>query len=404
MSSIKLTKDKVINTILILIGMFCQISPLMSRTTIFICIGLCGFLLLLINKNITKMKVGMGIKWYGVFFIYALFSLAYTINTINPDYAVIRMATCLILAVYATQIVNYEKNFDKILEGFIIGGFVGIAIVFANQYNLIGIKRLGGDLYGSYVQFGNVIIITLYSIIWKICQKDMSKRKKTEYILLMIIGFFAAMLSGTRKALFLPIVFYMIMQLINPTKSFGKKTTFLLVMGVVCIFGIYFTINNEFLYSIIGNRIDTLISSITGGTMQDGSYAERMMFKELAKQMIKEKPIFGYGLHGFAYMNYIKNGILVYAHDTFLEILSCLGIIGFILYFRVYFIIIKNAKYMYKEIKKNRIALFFIVYSLITFLMEPYTMSYISQATVLLLACISQYAIDIKKKEVKTSD
>ena len=399
-----LKKENITNAIIIFLGIFCQISPLLSRTVIFFSIGLCGFILLLINNNVKKIKIGMGIRWYLLFVVYALFSLTYTINTINADYAVIRIATCAILAIFATQIIDFSKNFDKLLKGFIIGGYIGIVVVFFKQYNLIGVKRLGNEIYGSYVQFGNVIIIALYSIIWNINNNKINKSKKIFYFALMIIGFFAAMLSGTRKALALPILFFMFLQLLNSENNFNKKTKFMFIIRIVSILSLYLTLSNELLYSIIGNRIDSLLTSFMGGVSEDGSLQERTLFKDLAKEMFKEKPIFGYGLHGFAYMNYIRNGTLVYAHDTILEILSCLGIVGFILYFRVYYIILKNIKNIYATIKNNKIGLFFIAYVIITGIMEPFTMSYLSQATVTLLSCAAQYAIEAKYEKEKEKE
>lgn len=151
----KITKNKLYNYILFFIGMFCHLSQLLPRLVVLFVLGICGGLLMSSCKNInfSKLKIGKGISWYGIFSIYALFSLVYTVNKINPDYVVLRMSTCLIIAIFVTQTVNFEKNFMNFIKGMAFGGIIGIVYVIVVQMDYIGVKRLGEGIYGSYAEF-----------------------------------------------------------------------------------------------------------------------------------------------------------------------------------------------------------------------------------------------------------
>ena len=384
---IKINRESINGLVLLLMGIFIQISPTMPKSVICMYLAICIGLEILAN-NILKMKIKNGIRWYGLFFIYSMFSLLYTVNTINPEYAVIRMIMCLIITVLITQVLN-EKNFEKVITGIIVGGILGILLVLIKQYSLIGIKRLGNGIYGSYAEFGNVSMITLSCLIWK---WKKSKYKSKVIIISMIIPIIAIFLSGARKAIITPILFFLLIEILDKRKNFVKKTYFVLIMSMVVIVLVYASLTNEILYKTIGYRIDSGISAILGREEEDASLTERGKFKEIAKEMILEKPILGWGLHSFAYVNYTKTGLLLYSHDTFLEILSCLGIIGFVLYFRIYYKILRKMKKMLNS--KNTLGLFFISYTIVILFMEPYSMSYISLSSVVILASAAGFKGD----------
>lgn len=395
----KINRDSINGLVLLLMGIFIQISPIVPKFIICIYLGICIGLEILAN-NILKMKINNGILWYGLFFIYSMFSLLYTINTINPEYAVIRMTMCLITTALITQVLNGE-NFEKVITGIILGGLFGILLVLIKQYSLIGIKRLGNGIYGSYAEFGNVSMITLSCLIWK---WKKSKYKSKVIMISMIIPIIAIFLSGARKAMITPILFFLLIEILDRKRKFVKKTYFVMIMSIVVILLVYASLTNEVLYKTIGYRIDSGISTILGKDEDDASLTERGIFKNIAKEMILEKPILGWGLHSFAYVNYTKTGLLLYSHDTFLEILSCLGIIGFVLYFRIYYKIIRKMNKMLNS--KNRLGLFLISYTIVILLMEPYSMSYISLSSVVILASAAGFKGDeqLKNEEYTQED
>ena len=68
------------------------------------------------------------------------------------------------------------------------------------------------------------------------------------------------------------------------------------------------------------------------------------------------------------------------------------GIIGFVLYFRIYYKILRKMKKMLNS--KNTLGLFFISYTIVILFMEPYSMSYISLSSVVILASAAGFKGD----------
>lgn len=395
----KLTKNKLYNYIMFFVGMFCHLSQLLPKIVVLFVLGIFGALLMSICKNLKfyKIKIGKGISWYGVFTIYVLFSLLYTVNKINPDYVILRMSTCLIIAIFVTQIVEFKDNFIYFIRGMAFGGIIGIVYVIIAQMDYIGVKRLGEGIYGSYAEFGNICMMTAISLIWIL--KENRKKNKFIIVLALLVSVLGIILSGARKAIITPIMFFILVELLDKRKKVSNKFIFFSIFTCCAIGFIYATLNIRFLYNAIGYRIDSGISSVLGNEKTDGSLDERKLYKDIAKDMIKEKPITGWGIHGFAYINYLNTGNLVYSHDTFYEILACYGIIGFILYFRIYFQIFMRYKNFLKTDENNSIGLFLISMSVIILVMEPFSISYLSLANVVLLACSAQYGIEVKRNE-----
>lgn len=383
----QIKKSSINEIVLVMLGIFIQISPILSQKFICIYLGICMFLIILSN-GILKIKFKNAIKWYGVFFIYAIISLIYTVNTINPEYAIVRMSMCFVVTILITQIMNYN-NFEKVITGIIIGGIFGILLVIFKQYSLIGTRRLGSGIYGSYAEFGNVSMITLSCLIWK--WKN-SKYKNRILMIIMIIPIIAIFLSGARKAMITPILFFILIEVLDRKKTFMKKTYFILLISMVSVLLVYFSLTNELLYKTIGYRIDSGISSVLGKEEDDASLDERKQFKDIAKKMVIERPIFGWGVHSFAYINYTTTGLLLYSHDTILEVLSCFGIVGFVLYFKIYYKIFRNLNKLLDS--KNELGLFFIAYTLVILVMEPYSMSYLSVSSIVILTSAADFKGD----------
>lgn len=369
----KIKKQDIISILLFLIGVFCQTSPLMSRGVM---VGYLGFCLLLFISciNFKKMRFGIGFVWYLIFTLFCLFTLFYTINTINPDFVYIRMITYLALLFLASPFLTEEDNIKKMVKGFIVGGLIGITIVLINQYNLIGVKRLGGNIYGSYTEFGAICMITITSFIWL---KNSIAKNKIVQIILFIYLLLAIILSGARKAILFSLLLVLFLQILDKRKKMSKKIVILLLLSIISIVFIYVLLNNSYLYSFIGYRIESGISSVIGDDADDASLYERNTFKELAKNMISEKPILGWGIHSFAIENYFSHGnnsyFLLYSHDGFLEILSCYGIVGFLLFYWIFVYILLN----YKKMLYDDTGIFLYSYTIIILLMEIYNISFL---------------------------
>ncbi len=383
-------KDKIRCILLLLIGIFCQLSPLMSRSMMMIYLGFCT-LLFVVSINIKKIQISKGLIWFSLFVLYCMITLTYTINNINPDYVYIRILTYLYLVFLVAPFLSERENVKIVIKGFFIGGIIGILVVILKQYNLIGIKRLGNGIYGSYADFGNTCMLTM-SCYWWIKDKMFTKKILKNIIFILIL--LAIIFSGARKAILVPIFMILFSQIFDKRKKLDKKIVYTIIFGISFLVIIYACLNNESLYKMIGYRIESGVSSVLGKDEQDASLNERALFKELAKSMFKEKPFFGWGMHSFAYKNKYSNHTLVYSHDNYLEMLSCYGILGFILYYWPFaYVFFNYKKYLYDDI-----GVFLFSYMIVILLMDPYSISFLMSSYILLICSAMDFSKNVKKK------
>ena len=395
--TMKIKKESIIRILLFLIGVFCQINPLISRGIMVLYLGFCLFLFIL-SINPKKIKFGIGFLWYFTFVLFCMFSLLYTINTINPDFVYVRILTYLFMLFLAAPFLEKDKGIKTVAKGFVIGGLIGITIVLINQYSLIGVRRLGGKLYGSYAEFGAVCALSITSFWW--LQKEYKSGNVIKVFLFMYLAL-GILLSGARKAMLIAILIPLFMQLFDKRKKITKKFMIFSALVIIAITIVYVVLSNEYLYKFIGYRIESGIESVIGEEKEDASLYERGSFKKLAKEMFKEKPIIGWGMHGFAMRNYYAHGnalhFLLYSHDGFLEILSCYGLIGFILYYWIFAYIIIN----YKELLYDDTGIFLFSYIIIILLMELYSISFFNSFYILMIGSCANIVSKRRKNNEK---
>ena len=370
-------RDDIRKFLLILVGIFCQTSPMMPRGVMIMYLGFCA-LLFLFSTDLKKMRLGIGFIWYLLFVILCFISLSYTINTINPDFVYVRITAYLVLLLLASPFLDTEENIRALIKGFFIGGLFGITVVFINQYQLIGVRRIGSGIYGSFAEFGAVCSVTMVSFFY--LSKSSNTNKFLKVILFLFVSL-ALLLSGARKALLISILLPILMQLLDRRKKMSKKVIVLMIISLMSVLVVYASLNDKYLYKFIGYRIESGISSVFGDEQDDASLHERDLFKRMAKEMFVAKPIYGWGMHGFAYKNYIQTGKLVYSHDGFLEILSCYGIIGFILFYWPFAYIFIN----HKKLLNDDIGIFLVAFIIIILVMEPYSICYLNNGHILII-------------------
>jgi len=191
--------------------------------------------------------------------------------------------------------------------------------------------------------------------------------KKITPIMLIII-FIMLLSSGSKKgiiafSLFISFYFY------SGKKKKNLKfllSRILLVCSPFILFYIYIYFLKD---SIVFERIFLALEVIVSGKGDDESTQERLRLYKLAYEGILDYPILGSGTNSFAYYNYF------YTHTNYLELLFNLGIIGFILYYRLYYKLIRLIKKS-SELKQFgyfvMFVLLFIDFSLVSYNLRSY--------------------------------
>ena len=158
--------------------------------------------------------------------------------------------------------------------------------------------------------------------------KKIEAQKMIAIVVPMLI---VAGLTGSRKALMTLIIGLVLEAVWIPEKKRNKVLLFLVtVFLVAAMFWLIYHFNA--FYRILGKRVDAFFDYVMGGT-GDKSISSRGYMIGYAMDLFRQKPLTGIGLHNFKSVN--RYG--VYAHNNYVEMLSCLGLPGFLLYYECFF-------------------------------------------------------------------
>ena len=148
---------------------------------------------------------------------------------------------------------------------------------------------------------------------------------------------------------------------------------------MLLIVAIYVLFTNDYLYEIYGSRLVAVFSD----SVKDGSRDDRVMYQELGIAMFLQKPLLGWGMDNFAYYLHYIGGYSqeVYSHCNYVEILSCYGIIGFVIYYVKYIqslVIVYRHRYLDVLMKMFLVVLLrFVVFEYATITFSVYSYVYL---------------------------
>lgn len=207
---------------------------------------------------------------------------------------------------------------------FIISFFA--LIIFA--YHRPDEESTGGYEYNMF--FGNCIILPL------LIQMDYFTKNKKLWLLLLVILEAGAMILFAHRGVILSLIFYLLYKIAFESKSVVKR-----VLGFIFI-ALSFVILTSSIQTLAEYAVKVLdvfdIQSRTLDVIAGGAFTEtsgRDGIWELCREMIKEHPIFGWGLGGEYYEIGTKWGGVSYEditasayhpHNGILQNLVCFGI------------------------------------------------------------------------------
>jgi len=356
-----------------------------------------SFVVLIIAVFILKKKssitglLKIALVFWGYYFLSMLWASDYKDTFININFAV----KILGLFLYLPTIIDNKKDLEKVLETIVLALIVMCMIL---------VIKTPLDNYGKGSTLGNVIglnrnilgMMTASGFLFSLhftkeimIRKEIKKETKSllMYILFVIVFLAIALLSGSRKALLLSALGYALLEVFTANReNMGRKIKILAVFFTV-LFVLIFSIPQ--LYSSLGVRIIKNIQMITGtlgDRPTDGSLQERNFYIDKAKILFKENPIFGYGGNNFyTYMKEIGYMKPAYAHNNFWELLSTLGIVGFVIYYGFWLSVIYKTFKMYRR-TRDRLTLIIFVNLILFVFLDYWMVSYISEFNAIIIA------------------
>lgn len=339
-------------------------------------------------------------KWLILFWIYYYLSIIWAQSSSDTLYYLTQTIQIIGLAFCIPNIMKEKKDIKIVLNLILLSVlYASILLIIRTPANHWGTERIG-EVIGLYsnalgTRLAISSIIALY--LFKDSLREKNKVALIFYFVCLILFVFLNLFTGSRKSLLVSLLGLTSYELLS-TKGIKIFLKFILI--ILLIYGVfYFIYNNPQMYNIIGRRINAFVTSIVSNSNKDGSLAERIFYISVAKYLFRLYPILGIGGNNFVtYLRTIDYSHIAYSHNNYYELLSTLGIIGFIIY---YYMWVKSLIKLFKiyKLKHNNLILLMLVILVLFILSDWFTVSYITDFNQLLFIVINVCIINMEKSK-----
>lgn len=221
-------------------------------------------------------------------------------------------------------------------------------------------------------------------------EEKTSKSLKLAYVVLFAL----ILLSGSKKALLIVIITVCLMTIL----THRNKASAFCIAVLALLLGYILLINVPILYTMIGNRVESLMNGILSlrsiGDLSSADLmksalnaSDRTRFNMLIKglQWFAEKPVLGHGMANYIVLYGSIASKAQYAHNNFIEIGVGMGIVGVLWYYSMYWNVLRTAK---RNLKKSMLAKVALTLVVLQFVVDFGTVSYLESGAQIVL-CIA---------------
>ena len=290
---------------------------------------------------------------YISFFLLILLSCLSVLWSMSSDSAINAVKTVCLLSFLAVSIYNIVNTREKILNvinTYIFSSYIMFAYyIYSYGIGNIVVFFLRGERIGDLTQANG---FGLYSAIaFVICIFKAINTKKYMYYILSIMPLLMAIASGSRKSLLILIISIPLLAIISSkTKKIVNIIASLLV--IYCIY--YLFVSFGILENVFARTFEFFTSS------KDTSANIRIGYIQYGWDKFFDSPIIGYGIEQFQELYYRDTGNRNPSHNNYIQILVSFGIVGFTIWYSMYYYIIKNIiGYIFSDKLCN---LFFVIF------------------------------------------
>ncbi|SES42857.1 O-antigen ligase family protein [Salipaludibacillus aurantiacus] len=356
-----------------------------------------SFLLYVIkNKFTVKKNATFFVIWYVIFTLFAILSSLWSVN-INYSIDEINRLILNTVSLGCISIMCANKtNFTSIIKISLIASFINSLYIinlvgFSSLVTMgLGVQTLGEGWNANYI--GITMAISGFMAYFLFTNEP---KNKVVYLLASLFFLIVVLFTGSRSGLFLLLFMTTIFFYINTRKKIGA----ILLLVIAGSFIIYSFLNIPSLYDSIGYKIETLIFYFAEGNQNtDESTLIRRAMIDYGYLWFSNNPVFGYGINNYRELYGSVTGWYTYSHNNYIELLVGVGLIGTIIYYSGYILVVKSA------IGKRNTYFTFALASIITIMIAEITMVSYFRFHTLLLICLAFSAISIGNLEMKNKE
>lgn len=318
------------------------ISDFIDLTILFLGISIIIALKRLIVKSTILYGAIKGTVLFSVLIILILGSIFYTPSSI---YVIDKSLRFLVITGWAylgvffliKSSVSLKKFLNTIVSiGFIMSCLAIYQLIFVQKESFSFISVMGSN----YLALGSTVGISIIILNFLYFVNEKNSNKTLFFIFIILQMTIALLISGGRMPLLSLIIvftFYFAFSLISITKNiYIRKGIKKLALLILFLSPLIIILGKIGMFDVVLIRLSELFKSIDSDTSALGRLNRYMV----ALDMWGKKPLIGNGIGSFSLF---YNGVDMrdYPHNIFLEILSELGIVGFV----VFFLLIINSLY-----------------------------------------------------------
>lgn len=276
--------------------------------------------------------------WISLLFIsYSFVSTLWSVNYNVSQGAVLQLIKSFVVAVCVISLIRSKDDYKWALFALSLAGIV-YAILYLQNVDIDQLTDQRLYIEDEEDQLPNVNTVGLFlsfSFIYFIY--TFFSERKYWYLMFAAIAFVVTFILGARKSIIT--LFIGILFLLFKLKSKSRIHILLICCGF--IFLLFLFIPPEYL-DFVSERLSQLNFFSDKINRLDDSDELRVILFQQGLEYWGESPLFGNGYYCFSQLFKMTNGVAVYSHNNFIETIVGGGIIGFVLYYALYYVMLKR--------------------------------------------------------------
>ncbi len=326
------------------------------------------------------------------YFIFAMFAIASVFWAVNFDLAYDSAMRLLVVIInlVVLYIIFERYHLEKtVLYGILLGAFYNFLIAFEVihvSYEIFEFGRFLGTT-GNSNNLANVILVSIFASLVLLSFGITKLWFKLYNYVNIVLSFYIIVLTVSKKAMILA----PLMILLAFSWRYLKLKNIVLFLIVLFV---GYKISEQYLdmdylstvYELIDKRFSGMLDTLHGQS-GDQSSEERSYLISAGWDIFANHPFFGYGLNNFRVF------FEKYAHNNYIELLVGVGVIGMVLFYSIYFFIIRNLYHM----ESSKLKRYFIGMIVVLLIMDMATVTYYNKLILFVLLFI-YYLADVNQR------
>ena len=357
---------------------------------IYVAYGLLCFSLIFASQTFAFYRES---KFFIFYLVFGVFSLLWAADL---DTAFARVRAVFLLTVLLVLLTSYIVKIEKPIY-LVIALVIGTVALSAYMFYLYGVSGIlealweGGERLGSLINnvnaIGNGLVVGMIALI------GLSVFYKKWILLLLLIPLGICLLAaGSRTATISFLVgFFVLFSFKIKTENNSLKKFIVFISVILIIIVVWLIVRTIPALQELVLRIENVFAVFSGGEVvgKESSAQTRMDYIELGWEQFLKSPIWGNGIGCAGYAIQEKYGHVTYLHNNYIEILASGGIIGFVLFYTPYIIILVTLiKKIFKDNEKKPILLIALALLITKLIGHMGTVMYYSKIEFLFLALL----------------